>query len=129
MKRRLLSVILAVVLILGMAVPAFAISGSGTIANYTWEYYTTLDIARATGTVSYMGPSQCYAYIKVSTLCWQHTNYGYISDSIYAYGNATAVVEYPVVTVEDITHTCSPEHGYFTGKVGSQAVISNAYFS
>ena len=129
MKRRILSVVLALVLLVSMAVPAFAISGSGTIANYAWEYYTSLSISRATGTMRYLGPSQCHAYINVYTSCWQHTNYGYVSNSVDDYGNATAVVAYPVVTVEDITHTCSPAYGYFTGKVGSQAVVSNAYFS
>lgn len=131
MKRRLLSVILAVVLILSMAVPTFALSKSGTIANNPWSCYASVTGTTASATTSYQGPTQCYTYIDVNAWCGQHTDtimYA-ASKSASAKGNATAEVTDPVVTINGTSHICSPISGYMLGRVGSQVVVNYEYFS
>ena len=130
MKRRILTVVLAVVLILGMAVPAFALSKSGTIENNPWECYTSVTGTTASATTSYLGATECHTYIDVNAWCGQHTETYMLvaSKSANAYGNATASVSNPVVTVNGVSHVCSPISGYMTGRVGTQTVVNYEYF-
>ena len=128
MKRRLLSVVLALVLIASMAVPALAISDSGTIASQPWNYSTTLNSGGASGTVRYQGPDQLFVSINVYNWCSGHTDWVSKYNYDYDYGNAYTEVD-NMVTIDGSAHACVPGYGYLTGKVGSQYVIANGRFT
>ena len=127
MKRRLLSVVLALVLIVSMAVPVLALGGSGTIESQPYTYGASKSTTNASGWVTYQGPSELFVSIDVYSWCNAHTDY--ISKYTYTYGRGNATVSVNnTVSVDNVTHTCSISYGYYTGKVGTQYLEAMARF-
>ncbi len=129
MKRKLLSVLLALVLIFSLAVPAFAFYGSGTIAGEAWTTQTWLTSSYAKAKTGYTGDYKISVDMTAYSWCNMHgsdiaiprSNSGYVECEVYG-GNQ--------VSIDDTssTHACNIYYGYLTSKVGSYYVANYQYF-
>ena len=129
LKRKVLTLLLVLVLVVSMAVPAFAFYGSGTISGKPWTTETWLTSSYASAKTAYTGDYLISVNMTAYGWCNMHgsdiaiprSNSGYKSCEVYG-GNQVSI------DGTSSTHACNIYYGYLTSKVGSYYVANSQYF-
>lgn len=125
LKRKVLSLVLALALIVSMAIPALAAtrSGSGNLANYDYAYYAVCDSVSSSGEVQYLGATQLTS--SITNYCWCNMHGVMLSTSGYNTGRGNVVAYAGRYVGEEngvAYHNCTVSYAVFTGKVGTAVV-------
>ena len=112
LKRKVLSLVLALALIVSMAIPALAAtrSGSGNLANYDYAYYAVCDSVSSSGEVQYLGATQLTS--SITNYCWCNMHGVILTTSGHNTGRENGVTY----------HDCTVSYAVFTGKVGTEII-------
>lgn len=122
LKRKLLSVLLALALVVSMAIPALAASGSGTYNGSSYSYEATDKTTSIYGRFTYGISTSVSVNVSLTMWCSAHTDHVYKSNS----GSGTRVAScyvYKNTTTNGYSHDCVVQSGTLTGKVGSATAV------
>ncbi len=122
LKRKVLSLVLALALIVSMAIPALAAtrSESGNLANYDYTYYAVCDSVSSSGEVQYLGATQLTS--SITNYCWCNMHGVMLTTSGYNTGRGNVVAYAGRYVGEEngvAYHNCTVSYAVFTGKVGT----------
>ncbi len=109
LKRKLLSVLLALVLVVSMAVPALAASGSGTHGGYNYNYILTVANTYARSYFNY-GDTTASVQTRMTTSLYASSVAFYFSDSGSTYGMGSVSLQMGNLYYDSTTgntYTCS----------------------
>ena len=123
LKRKLLSVLLALVLVVSMAVPALAASGSGTYNGSSYSYEATDQTTRIYGRFTYGISTSVSVHVNLTMWCSAHTDHVYKGNSGDGTRSAYCYVYKNTTTNEYYSHDCVVQSGTLTGKVGSVTAV------
>lgn len=119
LKRKLLSVLLALVLVVCMAVPALAASGSGAYNGRSYYYEATEMTTSVYGYFRYDLETSVSVHVNLTMWCSAHTDHVYKGNSGNGTRSAYCYVYKNTTTNEYYSHDCVVQSGTLTGKVGS----------
>lgn len=125
LKRKVLSLVLALALIVSMAIPALAgtESGSGNLANYDYEFYAYCDSVSSSGEMRYLGATQLTS--SITNYCWCNMHGDMLTTSGYNTGRGNVIAYAGRYVGEEngvAYHDCTVSYAIFTGKVGTNPV-------
>lgn len=130
MKRKMLSIMLALVLIVCMAIPAFAASRSGYIDGKQWNFNYYLTSSSGSCETQFIDSTQLMAYVEVHGWCNMHGADATDSRTVYDNGNARAYCSNNLlIPATNTYHDCVLDYAVFSGKVGSVYVANRVSLS
>lgn len=131
MRKKVISLILALMLVATMVVPAMAAYGNGTYNNQQYKYMASSSASGESAYFTYANTSASVSCkITANLWCGQHTDYFYREDSDYKNGTAKCSISnyiYEEINGSYMYHTCTFQNGEIFGRVGSTQVVRASY--